>query len=43
MPNTIFTNVRIFDGSGAPLFPGEVEVQALRGVDLDLVVADATK
>lgn len=30
MPNTIFTNVQIFDGSGDALFPGEVEVQGNR-------------
>ena len=30
MRNTIFTNVRIFDGSGDGLFPGEVEVQGNR-------------
>jgi imidazolonepropionase-like amidohydrolase len=27
MTSLLFTNVRIFDGSGAPLFPGEVLVQ----------------
>ncbi len=30
MPNTLFTNVQIFDGSATKLFPGEVLVQGNR-------------
>jgi imidazolonepropionase-like amidohydrolase len=30
MANVLFTNVRIFDGTGAPLYPGEVLIQGHR-------------
>ena len=30
MPNVLFTNVRIIDGSGAPPYSGEVLVQGNR-------------
>jgi imidazolonepropionase-like amidohydrolase len=35
MPATLFTNVQIFDGSGAPLRPGEVRVEGRRIAAVD--------